>query len=136
MRWIQSIHPMAAKLGLKMRMPTIATRTRIAHETAAWARANGHADAMNDAIFRAWFERGLDIGNSDVLADLAGGLGLDRNDLTQSLTDHIYLPEVLADEQQAQNYGLNGVPAFISNGHGLVGVQTEKSLEQLLAQTV
>jgi predicted DsbA family dithiol-disulfide isomerase len=126
---------MAAKLGVKMRMPSVVPRTRLAHEAAAWARAKGQADAMHDAIFRAFFERSEDIGQIDVLMDLAAGIGLDAVDLKNSLTLHAHLPEVLADEQQAQKYGLTGVPAFIWNGHGLVGVQTDKNLERLVEAT-
>jgi predicted DsbA family dithiol-disulfide isomerase len=132
MRWVQSVHPLAAKLGVKMRMPSVVPRTRLAHEAAAWARAKGQADAMHDAIFRAFFERSEDIGQIDVLAALAAGAGLDAADLQNSLTLHSHLPKVLADEQQAQNYGLTGVPAFIWNGKGLVGVQTDKNLERLV----
>ncbi len=56
------------------------------------------------------------------------------NDLKNSLTLHNHLPQVLADEEQAQKYGLTGVPAFIWNDHGLIGVQTLKSLEDLLGK--
>jgi predicted DsbA family dithiol-disulfide isomerase len=126
---------MAAKLGVKMRMPSVVPRTRLAHEAAAWARAKGQADAMHDAIFRAFFERSEDLGQIEVLMDLAAGIGLDAADLKNSLTLHTHLPEVLADEQQAQKYGLTGVPAFIWNGHGLVGVQTDKNLERLVEAT-
>ena len=127
---------MAAKLGVKMRMPSVVPRTRLAHEAAAWARAKGQPDAMHDAIFRAFFERSEDIGQLQVLADLAAGVGLDAADLKNALTLHTHLPEVLADEQQAQNYGLTGVPAFIWNGRGLVGVQTDKNLERLIGDTL
>ena len=136
MAWTQSIYPMAGKLGIAMRMPSIATRTRLAHEAGAWARAQGQADAMNSAIFRAYFERSADIGNVEVLAGLAAGIGLDAGALRTALTTQSHLQEVIADEEQAERYGLTGVPAFIWNGHGLVGVQTEKSLEQLLSRAV
>ncbi len=123
---------MAAKLGVMMRMPGIAARTRLAHEAAAWAREQGKADAMTDAIFRAYFEKSRDIGNAEVLATLATSIGLDANALNSALASHAHLQEVLDDEAQAQTYGLTGVPAFIWNGHGLVGVQTEKALVGLI----
>jgi len=125
---------MATKLGVTMRMPSIMTRTRLAHEAAAWARSLGKSAAMNDTIFRGWFERGLDIGNLNILGNLAAGIGLNAEELRHSLTTHSHLPEVLADQEQALKYGLTGVPAFIWNGHGLVGVQTLNSLEGLLAK--
>ncbi len=132
MAWIKSIYPMASKLGVTMRMPSIAPRTRLAHEAAAWARSQGKAEAMTDALFRAYFERSLDIGSPPVLAGLAAGIGLPSEAILHSLEIHDHLAEVLADEEQAQQYGLTGVPAFIWNGHGRTGVQTVKSIEDLL----
>ena len=91
---------------------------------------------MNDTLFRAYFEQGLDIGKIDVLIQLAAKIGLPQDDLRLALESHTHLPSVLEDEKQASEYGLTGVPAFIYNGHGLIGVQSENSLEHLLAKTV
>jgi len=132
MMWVKSIYPMAGRLGVKMRMPSIATRTRLAHEAAAWARLHGAGDAMNEALFRAYFERSEDIGTVEVLVNLAKGLSLDSEGLRNSLITHDHLSDVLSDESLAQNYGLTGVPAFICNGRGLVGVQTTDALRKLI----
>jgi predicted DsbA family dithiol-disulfide isomerase len=132
MMWVKSIYPMAGKLGVKMRMPSITTRTRVAHEAAAWARAQGKDDIMNEALFRAYFERSADIGNVDVVVALAKEAALDSDALRASLTRHEHLHEVLADEEQAQRYDLSGVPAFICNGKGLIGVQNEEALRKLV----
>jgi predicted DsbA family dithiol-disulfide isomerase len=135
MMWVKSIYPMAARLGVKMRMPKRATRTRLSHETAAWARSVGIGEQMNDALFRAYFERSENIGDPEVLARLAAELDADAAALQESLARHDHLPEVLADEQRAAEYGLSGVPAFICNGKGLVGVQDVDSLARLIAES-
>ena len=136
MMWVKSIYPMAGRLGVKMRMPSRATRTRLAHEAAAWARSAGIGEPMNDALFRAYFERSEDIGDPEVLvrlaADIQGGTG-DAQSLRESLSRHDHLPAVLADEQLAGQYGLSGVPAFICSGKGLVGVQDVDSLARLVS---
>ena len=135
MTWVNSIVPMASKFNLLMRIPKAKVRTRVAHEAAAWARSHGKFDAMHDAIFRSYFEDAGDISQLDLLATLATKIGLNADDLRNSLTTHPYLDEVLTDEKQAHEYGLSGVPAFIWNGHGLVGVQSDKSLERLIEKT-
>ncbi len=133
MMWVKSIYPMAGKLGVKMRMPSITTRTRLAHEAAAWAKTQGQNDRMNEALFRAYFEKSRDIGQIDVLASIAKDLGFDEQALRDSLTRHDNLSEVLADEEQAKQYGLSGVPAFICNGRALIGVQSVESLSKLIS---
>jgi predicted DsbA family dithiol-disulfide isomerase len=49
-----------------MNIPPAQTRTRRAHETAAFARANGRFAPVDRALFRAFFEQGLDINDPDV----------------------------------------------------------------------
>jgi predicted DsbA family dithiol-disulfide isomerase len=136
MAWLRSVFPLAGKLGVKMRIPPVQPRSRLAHETAAWARKQGKFDEMNDAIFRAFFERGQDIGKVDILAGLAHSLGLDSDGLRTALQDHEYLQAVLDDESIARQYGLTGVPAYIYGDRGITGTATERSLEQFLDSCV
>lgn len=132
--WEQSIFPLADKLGVKMNFPNVKPRSRLAHETAVWARGQGKFAAMNEAIFRAYFERGEDIGQVSILADLAMNVGLDGETLRQALEDHLHLQDVLADEEQAARYGLTGVPAFIAARTVLFGVQSTGTLEAFVRQ--
>jgi predicted DsbA family dithiol-disulfide isomerase len=136
MAWIRSVQPMAAKLGVRMRLPNVRPRSRLAHEAAAWARTQGRFDAMHDAIFRAIWERSEDIGDINVLVRLGVSVGLDQAALRVGLESHECLPEVLADQKLASQYGVTGVPAFIYEGRGLVGVQTEESLARLTASDI
>src|SRR5512144_2538875 len=69
--WQNSVYPLAAKLGITMTLPPVQPRTRLAHQAAHWARACGRFDDYHQALFRAFFERGEDIGQVPVLAPLA-----------------------------------------------------------------
>src|SRR5947207_11339156 len=127
--WTDSVSPLAARLGVTMRFPPVKPRTRLAHEAAHWARAQGRSDDYHDEVFRALFERGEDIGHIDVLLAVAQELGLDRNSLGQALTNHEFATSVLADEGEAARLGVSGVPAFIANRRAaLSGVQPVENL--------
>jgi predicted DsbA family dithiol-disulfide isomerase len=130
--WEQSVLPIARHLGVKMIMPSVKPRSRLAHEAAAWARQQNRFDEMNEALFCAYFERDQDIGQTDVLVALADSGGLDGRDLKASLEHHTHLEEVLADEQRAARYGLSGVPAFIAGRTVLFGVQSADALEEFV----
>lgn len=123
---------MAEQLGIEMKLPSVQPRSRSAHEAARWARNQGRFDQMNEAIFRAFFERGEDISNHDVLAALASSEGMNGEDLKQALERHDHLMEVMADERTAATYGLRGVPAFVAGGAVLFGVQSADTLEELV----
>lgn len=116
-----------------MTLPPVQPRSRLAHEAAHWARRQGRFDKYHAAIFRAFFERGEDIGDPGALISLAAGLGLDGESLRQALESHEFEKSVLKDEQDAETLGLSGVPAFIANRRAaLTGVQPVENLKQLL----
>jgi len=130
--WTRSVYPLAQALGVTMRLPPVQPRSRLAHEAAAWARERGRFDEMNEALFRAFFEDGRDIGSAEVLGDLAATIGLDRAELLTELGEHVHLGEVLRDEQLADRYGIRGVPAFVCGGYAVSGVQSADALEEFV----
>ena len=54
------------------------TNTRSAHRLIHFAKNAGKQHAMVERLFRAYFPDGLNSCDHDVLADLAGEIGLDR----------------------------------------------------------
>jgi predicted DsbA family dithiol-disulfide isomerase len=131
--WNDSVSPLAERLGVTMRFPPVKPRTRLTHEAAHWARSQGRFEDYHNKIFRAFFERGEDIGDVDVLIGIATELELDSDSLRQALTSHEFEASVLADEREAARLGVSGVPAFIANRKtGLSGVQTVESLRRLI----
>ena len=131
--WGSSVYPLAEHLGIVIKLPPVQPRSRRAHEAAHWARRQGKFDDYNDALFRAFFQRGEDIGNRDVLTRMASDVGLDSSDLGAALDNDLYLESVLADEREAKKLGLSGVPAFIANRKfALSGVQSVESLQRFI----
>ena len=113
--WSGSVYPLARRLNIPIRLPTVQPRSRLPHEAAHWAREQGKFNEYNDAVFHAFFERGEDIGRAEVLMALASELALDSEALGQALDTHEYLDRVVADEQEAVKLDIRGVPAFVAN---------------------
>jgi predicted DsbA family dithiol-disulfide isomerase len=111
--WNQSVYPMARERGLTLRLPPVQPRSRKAHEATAFARTAGRADATAEALFRAFFEHGRDIGEPEVLVAAGREAGLDADALRRALDEGRFTAEVLADEAEAQRLGLSGVPALV-----------------------
>jgi predicted DsbA family dithiol-disulfide isomerase len=64
------------------------------------------------------------VGHIDVLAELAGDVGLDPAEAVAALEAHTFLADVKADVAQAQAYGIQGVPFFVIDGkYGISGAQ-------------
>jgi predicted DsbA family dithiol-disulfide isomerase len=131
--WRNSVYPLAEKFGMRMTLPPLQPRSRLAHEASHWARRQGRFDDYHAAIFRAFFERGEDIGAIGVLTSLASGLGLESESLRCALESRELENSVLDDEREARASGVGGVPAFAAEGSvALTGVQPLESLQQLV----
>ena len=133
--WRTSVYPLAESLGITMMLPPVQSRSRLAHEAAHWARSQGRFDDYHSEVFRAFFERGQDIGSVEVLATLALELSLDHEALRLALETREFEQSVIEDERAAARLGVSGVPAFIANRRAtLSGVRPMEHLRQLVDQ--
>ncbi|MGR3548904.1 MAG: DsbA family oxidoreductase [Roseovarius sp.] len=95
-----------------------------AHRLLHWAGIEGCQDRMAMALFRAYFNEGRDIGDPEVLADLADSLSLDGAMIQRLLATEADRDDVRARDAQFRQMGITGVPTFIVGGqHAVPGCQ-------------
>jgi predicted DsbA family dithiol-disulfide isomerase len=124
--------PLAERFGVEIHQPSRLPLTRAAHEAAAWARTQGHFDDYHQALFRALYIEDRDFSEITTLKEIARSLGLDADDLEQSLNERRMADEVDEDLLIARTYGLRGVPACVIGGHVLFGLQDENTLVEAI----
>lgn len=111
--WNASVYPMARSLGMTLRLPPVQPRSRKALEAAEFARDNGRYDTMHTALFKAFFEEGWDLADTEVLLNVAASVGLEREELRTALEEGRYTEKVLADEKLAARLGVRSVPTML-----------------------
>ncbi len=111
----------AAGVGLAFRtdLMTRTPNTIDAHRLIWYAGQHGDQDAAMEAVFKAYFIEGRDIGDAAVLADCAVQAGLDRAAVTAFLAGDLADREMRAADQAAREAGVSGVPSFFLDGYGL-----------------
>jgi len=88
---------------------------------------------MNAAIFRAFFESGENIGEINVLISLATALDLESDSLRRALESREFEQSVIADEREAEQLGVSGVPAYLANRKfALSGLRSFESIKILV----
>jgi predicted DsbA family dithiol-disulfide isomerase len=112
--WRNRVRPMAAERGLVMNLPPAQTRTRRAHETAAFARAHGRFEPVDRGLFRAFFEHGLDINDPEVLTPIVQEAGLDVEEFRMALATRAFAELVEADLALAARLGISSVPTMLA----------------------
>ena len=81
-----------------------------AHRLIAAGAEQGLGLEVRDAIQRGHFDGSLDLSSHDHLADAAASVGLDRERAVAVLAGSEYSDQVRADQAQARELGVTGVP--------------------------
>jgi predicted DsbA family dithiol-disulfide isomerase len=108
------------KFDLIQRIPN----TMAAHRLMRLAARTLHDDLLADRLFSAFFEQGKDIGDLEVLADIAAGAGMDRAAALAFLHGRDEADSVASIDALGHQSGIAGVPYFIfDRRYALAGAQ-------------
>ena len=114
---------------------TRSANTINAHRLVRWAAATGAEDAMVERLFAAYFSEGLDIGSIEVLATLAGAIGLDAEVTAKRLSGDEDREAVAGAIEDAYRIGVTGVPCFIiDQKYAVMGAHPAESLARSITQ--
>ena len=87
------------------------------HRLVRWAAGQPPGQTpIVEALFEAYFARGLDVGDVEVLARVALETGFDEAGARAVLEGDAGRAEVLREDAQVRAAGINGVPCFILDG--------------------
>lgn len=87
------------------------------HRLVRWAGSQPLGQTpMVEALFDAYFARGRDVGDAEVLARIAAGAGYDEAGARAWLAEGAGRAEVAREDVQARNAGITGVPCFVLDG--------------------
>ena len=123
-----------AAAGLAYSDRTMTFNSRLAQELASWAETQAGGELIHMALFRAYFVDNRNIGQIDVLLDVAQTLGFDTGQARQVLEQRTYRAQVDRDWQYSYSTGITGVPAFLSNNQVVVGCQPYEVLAKFVCQ--
>ena len=96
--------------GINFRIPRKLSSSLDAHRLVRWARLHGQEQPMLDAILRAYHEEGLDIGNLDVLSEIAAEIGFDSAEAWDFLDGTELRGSVLLDHASLHDRGFERCP--------------------------
>jgi predicted DsbA family dithiol-disulfide isomerase len=120
--------------GLPYGKRTHSYNSRLAQELGKWADTQPGGAKLHDALYKAYFVEGRNIGDPEVLVAIAQAVGLPADEARKVLAERRFKDAVDADWEKSRGYGITGVPTFVAAGHGVVGAQPYEVLEQFLKQ--
>jgi len=118
--------------GLPYGRRTHTYNSRLAQELGKWADTQPGGEALHDALYKAYFVDARNIGDPEILVELAEAVGLPAEEARAVLAERRFKEAVDADWAKSHRYGVTGVPTFVAGRHGVVGAQPYEVLEQLV----
>jgi predicted DsbA family dithiol-disulfide isomerase len=135
---VQAMHAqvteMALGAGLEYNLEkSVMANSFKAHRVVAFAKEKGLGDLAEECLFNATFIEGQDFGDTEVLKEIGGKIGLTSDDIEEALQNDLYAYQVTADINEAREIGVTGVPFFVfDRKFAISGAQPPQSFLQTL----
>jgi predicted DsbA family dithiol-disulfide isomerase len=108
-----------------------------AHTLLRHAHDRGTQADLADSLFAAYFLEGIDIGNSEALAERAVAHGFDREEAVALVTDPAEMHATRDEAQASARLGISGVPLFVfAQRFTVSGAQSPAVFRNAIAQAV
>lgn len=133
--WDLYVIPLIEEWGVTMNLPKLSPHpyTDKAHEGYLYARDFGRGEEYHNSVSRAFFIEGKNIGDVEVLAEIAENTGLDREAFTRALSENLYSREEKALIHHAnENEMINVVPTIIIDDIRLEGTASQEIIEEAM----
>jgi predicted DsbA family dithiol-disulfide isomerase len=137
---VEQMHAQVAEIGASLGLTlnfdrALAANTFDAHRLIAWADAQGRQLDLVEALQKAYFTEGADIGSHETLATIAGGIGLDEAAARAYLDGTDGVDVLRKDLAEARELGVTSVPTFVIAGkYAITGAQEAETLRGAFAE--
>jgi predicted DsbA family dithiol-disulfide isomerase len=128
----ERISAMATAVGFTMKAPAVLTNSRAALAATEFARESGRDEALEERIYRAYFNEGVNIGDAAQVARLAADAGLDPAEVAEAIESPRYELRLKNNALAAHQRDVSGVPTFFIGDYPLVGAQSLDTMRSLL----
>ncbi len=106
-----------------------------AHRLIHWAGIEGKQNAVVDALFDAYFVQARDIGDPEVLSDIADSAGMDAAVVLKLLKSDADREDIRKRDTHSREMGVNSVPTYIvANQHAVPGAQPPEMWEKVIGE--
>ncbi len=127
-------HAKAAGLNINFEGMKRTPNTLNAHRLIHWAGIEGRQTAAVAALFTAYFVEARDIGDKEVLADIADSIEMDAAVVTRLLNTEEDAQSIRDRDVHSRQMGITSVPTFIvANQHAVPGAQPPELWAKVIA---
>lgn len=135
---MQNLEAVAREEGIAMAEHSFTTNSRDALLLSEAAKEQGREKfyALHEKLFAAFFVDSRNIGDRNILRELAADCGIDDEVVESAWQDSKYRQRILSNYHTARQHEIQGVPSFIFGERKLTGVVPESVMRSAASDLV
>ena len=135
---MQNLEAVAREEGIAMAEHTFTTNSKDALLLSEAAKEQGREKFydLHEKLFAAFFVESRNIGDRDILRELAADSDIDNETVESAWQDSKYEQRILSNYHEARNHEIQAVPSFIFGERKLTGVVTEDVMRSAASDLV
>jgi predicted DsbA family dithiol-disulfide isomerase len=134
-RMVDNLKASGKLYGIEFNEFKILSNSRLALAAGEYAKGKGKFHEYHEAIFNAYFTQGKDIGDKEVLSQVAESVGLSGEDLLRNVEEGKYDSILEETTNIAHENQINSTPTFIiDDKYAVVGAQAVESFRVVILQ--
>jgi predicted DsbA family dithiol-disulfide isomerase len=134
-RMFDNLSKMGKIYGIEFNKNNVLSNSFMSLTAGEYAKEKGKFHEFHERIFNAYFTEKKDIGNMEVVMDIAESCGLNRDELRQTLEKGTYDNTIRDTQDKAHAYGINSAPTFIIDDKvAIVGAQPLEAFKEALLE--
>ena len=132
----EPLNTYAKEAGLVMRRPPKIAYTMYALQASEYAKEQGLFESFHKGLYKAYWEFGKDIGDLDVIKEVAIAEHLDWTELGPMLESNQYEESVMQQYTEAMDMGINGIPGFLIGRYLLTGARPYEFFQSIMTKAI
>jgi predicted DsbA family dithiol-disulfide isomerase len=131
-----NVKRLADEDGIPLKFSDKLPNSRLALSISEFARKKEKFEDFHDLVLKAYWLQGKDIGDKNLLLDIAESIGLDKKEIELYLDTDEPGQALQKSLKEIRSRGINGVPAFIIDGKLIFGAQPYKVFEEVIKKAL
>jgi predicted DsbA family dithiol-disulfide isomerase len=128
-----NLRKMAELYGIDFKGNELLSNSHLSLAAGEFSKEKGKFEEFHEKIFHTYFSEGRDIGDIEVLLQVAAGIGLAPDEMMKKLKDGAYDNVLKNTQDMAHQYKIRSTPTFIIDGkYAIVGAQSVESFKETL----
>jgi predicted DsbA family dithiol-disulfide isomerase len=130
------VKKLADEDGINLKLSEKLPNSRLALSISEFAKKKMKFDEFHKLVFENYWKEGKDIGDLNLLLELAESIGLKKNEILDYIKSNEPYERMRKILIELRKYGINGVPTFLIGNRFIFGAQPHEVFEKAITDVL